>query len=154
MIRTQHAFLLVRSFPQHGRPASACQARVGSVEDLDRVIGVVLEQMGTLAYGERDIFSVRLSLEEAITNALKHGNKYDPTKVVEVTWEVDGERVLATVEDEGDGFDPASIPDPLSEEGLARASGRGLLLMKHYLTWLRYNERGNRVTLCKHRTVS
>ena len=58
------------------------------------------------------------------------------------------------VEDEGEGFDRSSVPDPLAPENLERSSGRGLLLMRHYLTWMGYNARGNCVRLCKCRSVS
>jgi len=121
---------------------------------MDWVIEAILGEMGTHGYGESDVYGMRLSLEEAITNGLKHGNKQDPAKGVEVTWEVDGQHVLATIEDEGAGFDPAHLADPLSADGVVCRSGRGVLLMQHYLTWLRYNERGNQVTLCKYRSVS
>jgi serine/threonine-protein kinase RsbW len=121
---------------------------------MDQVIDAVLEEMAVAGYGERDVFGIRLSLEEAVTNALEHGNHYDPAKVVEVSWQVDEAQVLATVEDQGVGFEPWRVADPCTAEGVARPSGRGVLLMCHYLSWLCYNERGNRVTLCKHRNVT
>ena len=55
-------------------------------------------------------------------------------------------------EDEGPGFDPHQVPDPLAPENLEKSSGRGLLLMRTYMTWIRYNECGNQVTLCKQRS--
>jgi serine/threonine-protein kinase RsbW len=121
---------------------------------MERVIEEVLDEMAAVGYGERDVFGVRLSLDEAITNGLKHGNRNQPGRTVEVTWRVDAEAVLATVEDEGAGFDPLGVADPYSTEGLKRLSGRGVLLMRYFLSWLRYNERGNRVILCKYRTAS
>src|SRR5262249_43293465 len=92
---------------------------------------------------------LRLALEEAIVNAVKHGNGYDPAKRVQVRYSVSAERVLAEVEDQGTGFDPARVPDPTAPENLERSCGRGLFLIRAYVTWVRYNERGNCITLCK-----
>jgi serine/threonine-protein kinase RsbW len=73
---------------------------------------------------------------------------------VQVRCHLTPESVLVEVEDEGDGFNPESVPDPRDPENLERPSGRGLLLMRHYLTEVRYHGRGNRVTLCKRRSDS
>jgi serine/threonine-protein kinase RsbW len=62
---------------------------------------------------------------------------------------VDGERVLAEVQDQGAGFDPRQVPDPLAPENRDRPRGRGLLLMRSYLSWVRFNRRGNGVRLCR-----
>ena len=99
----------------------------------------------------REIFAVRLALEEAVVNAIKHGNRCDPIKAVHVSYRVNTEDVLLNVEDEGMGFDPGDVADPLSPENMDRSTGRGLLLMRHYMTWVKYNDRGNAVTLYKRR---
>jgi serine/threonine-protein kinase RsbW len=154
MVGTQRGLYRANSTPrQEWRPVQR-RANVASIADMDQVIEAVLDEMAALGYGERDVFCVRLSLEEAVTNALEHGNHYDPEKAVVVTWQVDEAQVLTSVEDQGPGFEPWRIADPCSAEGVKRLSGRGVLLMCHYLSWLCYNERGNRVTLCKYRTVS
>jgi serine/threonine-protein kinase RsbW len=108
--------------------------------------------MSALGYAERDVFGVRLAVEEALVNALKHGHRYDASKVARVRYQVTDERVVLEIEDEGPGFDPAGVADPLTAEGLERCCGRGLLLMRHYMTSVRYNQRGNGVTLCKCRS--
>jgi serine/threonine-protein kinase RsbW len=66
-----------------------------------------------------------------------------------VRYAVGPEEVLGEVEDEGPGFDPERVPDATAPENLEKSSGRGLLLMRRFTTWLRYHGRGNRVTLCK-----
>ncbi len=92
---------------------------------------------------------MRLALEEAVMNAIRHGHHYDRSKHVHLRYHVTQECLLAEVEDEGPGFNPAAVPDPREPENLERESGRGLLLMRSYMTWVRYNERGTCVTLCK-----
>jgi serine/threonine-protein kinase RsbW len=119
---------------------------------MGRVIDTVVCAMYARSYPQKDRFAMRLALEEAIVNAIKHGHRHDPTQQVSVRYRVQLNRVLAEVEDQGRGFDPEQVPDPLSPENLARASGRGLLLMRSYMTSVRYNEQGNCVSLCKHRS--
>jgi serine/threonine-protein kinase RsbW len=109
----------------------------------------VVTAMATLGYPQKDLFGVRLALEEAVINSIKHGHHHDPSKRVEVRYRVDRRRVLLEVEDQGEGFAPSTIPDPTAVENLDRCCGRGLLLMRSYTTWMRYNGRGNCLTLCK-----
>jgi serine/threonine-protein kinase RsbW len=117
------------------------------------VVETILAEMAAAGYRDRDIFDVRLALEEAIVNAVKHGNRCDPGKKVFVRFRVDAEQVVAEIEDQGPGFDPQRVPDPTEEENLERSSGRGLLLIRAYTTWMRYNDRGNCLTLCKRRSA-
>jgi serine/threonine-protein kinase RsbW len=108
--------------------------------------------MAGAGYGQQDIHAVRLGLEEALVNAIRHGHGGDPAKTVRFQYAVSPEEVRAEVEDQGPGFDPNQVPDPLALENLEKPSGRGLLLMRHYLTEVRYNARGNVVSLRKRRT--
>ena len=116
--------------------------------DVQERIVALLEQH---EYSMRDVFSMRLAIEEAIVNAIKHGNKRDLDKTVQISWSVDAERVLVTVEDEGPGFVIQDVPDCTADENLDKPSGRGIMLMKSLLTAVVYNEKGNRVTLVKQR---
>jgi serine/threonine-protein kinase RsbW len=134
--------------------------RLGPAQDLalrsrSEVVGIldgVIAAMQARGFSDSDRFAVRLTLEEALVNALKHGHKDDPGKQVRVRYRVGDHLTLIEVEDQGEGFDPDQVPDPFTPEGLERSCGRGLLLMRHYLNWVRYNERGNRVILCKYRS--
>jgi serine/threonine-protein kinase RsbW len=118
-----------------------------SAEQMPAVLNLVASAMAAAGYPEEDRFAAQLALDEAIRNALKHGNGGDRAKRVRVRYHVDARRVLAEVEDEGRGFDPAQVPDPRAVENLGRPGGRGVLLMRRYTTWLRFNERGNCVSL-------
>jgi serine/threonine-protein kinase RsbW len=115
---------------------------------LDQVEAAMTE----LGYPPRDVMGLRLALQEAILNALRHGNGGDPAKRAVVRYAVGPEEVLAEVEDEGPGFDPERVPDPTAPQNRDKECGRGLLLMRHFTTWVRFHDRGNRVTLYKRRT--
>lgn len=106
-------------------------------------------QMTEAGFTDKDIFCLRLAMEEAIVNAIKHGNRADPQKRVLVRYSVSVLEALVEVEDEGTGFDFDHIPDPLAPENIEKPSGRGIFLMRFYMTWVRFNERGNCVTLCR-----
>jgi len=133
------------------QPGSVC-LNIHTTADLPLVIDPVAGAMTRLGYPGKDIFAVRLGLEEALVNAVKHGNGNDPGKQVRVRYRVTPEEVVAEVEDEGQGFDPAGVADPTSPERLELPGGRGLHLMRRCLSSVRYNERGNAVTLCKRRS--
>ncbi len=100
-------------------------------------------------FSESDMFAIKLALEEALVNAVKHGNKLDPAKCVRVNFYVTDQRADITVEDQGRGFNPAELPDPTAAENLEMCSGRGILLMRAYMSSVVFNPQGNRVTLTK-----
>lgn len=102
-------------------------------------------------YSMRDIFAMRLSLEEAITNAIKHGNGSDPEKKVTVLATVSSEKLHVEVQDEGEGFEPEDVPDPTAEEFIDRPCGRGLMLMRAYLDFVEYSDQGRKITMERER---
>jgi serine/threonine-protein kinase RsbW len=106
----------------------------------------VLENKG---YGERNIFAVKLALEEAVINAIKHGNELDDTKKVTVSFYIDEDRALISVADEGPGFKPDDVPDPTDDENLLATSGRGLALIRAYMDEVRFNDKGTEITMVK-----
>lgn len=111
----------------------------------------IVSELEAHGYTPRDVFSMRLAIEEALVNAIKHGNQRDVSKQVHVAWSVDPDRIVVSVEDEGPGFRLEDVPDCTAEENLDKPSGRGILLMRRFLSAVEYNEKGNRVTLVKER---
>jgi serine/threonine-protein kinase RsbW len=105
-------------------------------------------------YEERDVFSVRLALEEALVNAIKHGNQLDRAKKVHIQYFISRDRFDVRITDEGKGFDPEDVPDPMSVENIERPCGRGLLLMRHYMSEVIFHPPGNRVSMTKLRDVN
>ena len=102
-------------------------------------------------YSMRDVFAMRLSLEEAITNAIRHGNNGDKDKNVKVLADVSDEKLRVEVEDEGEGLEPEDVPDPTSAEFIERPSGRGLMLMRAYLNFVEYSNGGRKITMERER---
>ena len=96
-----------------------------------------------------EIFSIKLALEEALINAIKHGNQMDHTKKVRVLFRVAAGFFEVRVVDEGPGFDPGDVPDPTAVENLERPCGRGLMLMRHYMSEVCYSSSGNCVAMSK-----
>lgn len=105
-----------------------------------------VEMLGVVKPEKSNLF---VALDEAFVNAVKHGNKYDTTKNVRIVAEVSPLEAKFTIEDEGDGFDVNSIPDPLDPENLFKTSGRGVLFIYNIMDEVAYNERGNRLTMVK-----
>ena len=105
-----------------------------------------VEKVGVVNPESSNLF---IALDEAFVNAVKHGNKFDANKTVRVSAEVSTKEARFTIEDEGEGFDVESIPDPRNPENLFKASGRGVLFIYNIMDEVRYNERGNRLEMIK-----
>lgn len=117
-----------------------------------RVWEEVIDQMRRCGFPRNDVFGVQLALEEALTNAIKHGHQHDYSKEVRVEWAVDENRVWISIEDQGDGFSHCAVCDPTLPENVKQPGGRGLLFMRTYMCSLEYNQKGNRVTMVKNRS--
>lgn len=126
-----------------------CCKTVQSRAEIKQLLSALELQMGQVGYAPSEIFEMRLALDEALTNAVKHGHQGDTTRPIRVDYHVSAERVLAEVEDQGHGFNPDLVPDPLAPENIGEPGGRGLFLMRSLVTWLQHNAVGNCVTLCK-----
>lgn len=109
----------------------------------------VIDQLESLGWKHSDLFAIHMALEESISNAIRHGNKEDPAKRVAIDCELSEVRFWIRVCDEGAGFDPEKVPDCCDPDRLEVAGGRGLTLMKAYMTRMEYNDRGNCLTMEK-----
>ena len=116
-----------------------------------RVCDEVLARLKEKGFGKDDLFAVHLTLEEAFLNAVKHGNKMDPSKTIKVDYSVSRDKLEITITDQGEGFKPDNIEDPRFGENLFKPGGRGLLLMNAYMDMVKYNEQGNSVYMVRYK---
>jgi serine/threonine-protein kinase RsbW len=132
----------------HPHPDSAKVDLIHERSKIDQAVKDLLAALGRHGYSESSTFAVRLAVEEALANAFRHGNKGKPDDTpVRLEWAVSPGRVRVIVQDRGSGFDPASVPDPTLDENLEMPSGRGLMLMRAYMTSVGFNDAGNRVEM-------
>jgi serine/threonine-protein kinase RsbW len=109
---------------------------------------VLIEEIADKYQITEDTFANMMTcLSEAVNNAILHGNKQDADKKVIVNAEVDGRRIIWTVTDEGEGFDPNHIPDPTAPENLESLTGRGVFIIKHLADQCVFNDKGNELEL-------
>lgn len=94
-------------------------------------------------------FDVRLAAEEAIRNAIVHGNHSDKKLPVAVSYTLDKNKIEIEVEDRGEGFDVKKIPDPRTKDYVMKEGGRGIFLMQELMDRVKYNEKGNKVKMTK-----
>lgn len=106
----------------------------------------VLQELG---WSKEILFGVHMALEESISNAVRHGNKHDPSKSVHVECELSPKRFYARIRDEGTGYNPDEVPDCCKAENLEIPGGRGLALIKAYMTRVEHSEQGKCVVLEK-----
>jgi serine/threonine-protein kinase RsbW len=111
----------------------------------------IIEALSQTALSETDVFAVRLALDEALANAIKHGNQADACKKVAIRFRIEDSSITITVRDEGSGFDFRNVPDPTTDENLELPCGRGLLLMRSYMDSVTFSPSGNEVTMVKSR---
>jgi len=116
---------------------------------MDGVLRYLVERVAALGVIKPDASNLFIALDEAFVNAVKHGNKQDARKLVRITADLSPQEARFTIEDEGEGFDVAAIPDPRDPENLFKTSGRGVLLIYNIMDQVEYNERGNRLTMVK-----
>ena len=119
-------------------------SRRDAVEGAQRA---VLEALQRLGYDSAGAFAVRLAMEEALNNAMQHGNKNDPSRTITLLCEIDQNQAVLDIQDQGEGFDPASVPDPTAAENLDIPAGRGLMLMRSFMAEVKIHPPGNRVTM-------
>lgn len=102
----------------------------------------------------RNYFHVQMAAEEAMVNAVEHGNKKAKDKRVDIEFVVSEDEVYMRFTDEGEGFNPEELPDPRDDENLHCTNGRGVMLIKEMMSEVKYSERGNQVEMWKRRSAS
>lgn len=113
-----------------------------------RVIENAIDEItGSIGVNQDNYGKILVATLEAVNNAITHGNKANPQKIVDVEITFDKNEMKITVTDEGPGFNPAAIPDPTMPENIEELSGRGVFLMKKLADSISFNEKGNSVTM-------
>jgi len=95
------------------------------------------------------LFDIKLCVEEAVRNAMIHGNRSDKKQHVLVSYEIEADKVRITIEDNGNGFKVRDLPDPTHSDNLYAEGGRGVYIMHRLMDKVQYNQKGNRVTMEK-----
>jgi len=116
---------------------------------MNGILEYLQERVAKLGLIKPERSNLFVALDEAFVNAVKHGNKNDPSKLLKITAELSPKEAAFTVEDEGEGFDIREIPDPCDPANLFRTSGRGVLLIYNIMDEVEYNAQGNRVKMIK-----
>ena len=116
-------------------------------EEIERVDVAIMEAIQRHRFEAPSAFGIRLALEEALSNAFKHGNMDDPEKTVQINCTISDGRIELEVSDQGLGFDPQVVPDPTVQENVEIPAGRGLMLMRAYMTSVTIHPPGNRVVM-------
>ncbi|HEX8354390.1 MAG TPA: ATP-binding protein, partial [Pyrinomonadaceae bacterium] len=109
---------------------------------MNGVLHYLIERVAALGVIKPDASNLFIALDEAFVNAVKHGNKHDHQKLVRITADLSPKEARFTIEDEGEGFSVADIPDPRDPENLFKSSGRGVLLIYNIMDQVEYNDRG------------
>jgi serine/threonine-protein kinase RsbW len=110
---------------------------------------VIVGEAQACGFCEDTLFAVKLAMEEAMTNAVKHGNRGDSSKRITVRYAVTNEKLVVIVADEGNGFAPERVPDPTTPDRLPLPNGRGIMLMRAYMDDVCYRHNGTEVYLMK-----
>lgn len=117
-----------------------------------KAIEKLMAAMHDLQWEGRDSFHVQMAAEEAMVNAVTHGNKLAADKSVEIEFRVAPQAVYMRFHDQGDGFCPDTLPDPRDDEHLLCTNGRGVMLINEMMSEVHYNRCGNEVTMLKLRS--
>lgn len=110
-----------------------------------------IEAFVRACFAEQEAFAIKMAIEEALVNAIKHGNQMEPDKLVRGEYGLTGERFHIQITDDGPGFNPEDVPDPTAPENLERPCGRGLLLIRYYMSSVTFQNNGRTIVMHKTR---
>jgi serine/threonine-protein kinase RsbW len=127
-----------------------------SYDAMEKVAAMIEEAGDRVGINEDDEVDLMISVMEAVNNAIQHGNKEDASKQVHIKIEAEPGRLICWVRDEGPGFDPGAVPDPLSPDNLLNPSGRGILMMREFMDRVEFSagDRGTSVKMSKQFTAA
>ena len=111
----------------------------------------ILRKLEQCQYGTEATFAVKLALEEALSNAVKHGNRNDQSKRITVRFAVNADRAVIIIRDEGRGFEPRSVPDCRQPDRLPIPNGRGIMLIRSYMDEVEFRDNGREICCVKYR---
>ena len=118
-------------------------------ERVKEVSNKILQCLNKKQLNESFISDLKLACEEAMINAIKHGNKAEINKTVSVNCDITEDAVVVAVEDEGQGFDYRNLSDPTKDKNLLKIKGRGLFLIRKIMDKVEFNSKGNKITMTK-----
>lgn len=125
------------------------------LESVDSAEEIVLREAGQMGFDDDDLHRIGIAVRECMVNAVVHGNRYNSKKKVRLQVERTPQQLVIRVADEGDGFDPKSVPDPCEGENLLRQSGRGVMMMQAFMDEFAISQlspRGTEVKMVKYKT--
>ena len=118
-----------------------------SIESINRVEKII-DEISEQRQISHDLYGkILIATIEAVNNAISHGNNFAHDKKVKVEFILTDSTFRIAVEDEGIGFNPASVPDPTAPENIEKISGRGIFIMRQFADSIEFNEQGNRSTM-------
>jgi serine/threonine-protein kinase RsbW len=129
------------------------ELEIASRLELIDVVQTLLARLALfVGFDDDAIHYLSVAVRESVSNAIRHGNRFDETKSVDVAFRVAEDGIEICVRDQGEGFNPASLPNPLASENLLRADGRGVFFMRSFMDEVRFEflkPRGTSVTMVK-----
>ena len=113
---------------------------------LEKILGLLKQEN----ISSEILHDIKLATEEAIINAMKHGNKFNEALPVVVDFEHSGGKISISVEDKGAGYDYKKVPDPTLDENITRGHGRGVFLIRKIMDEVSLSKTGNRIEMVKY----
>jgi len=124
-----------------------------SLESVDKLEHTAEEFAGRAGFDGNVVPHIAMAVREAAINAVLHGNSYNASKQIMASFETTAADFIFRIADQGSGFDPAGLPDPLAPENILRGSGRGIFLIRAFMDEVHFRQLhpGTEITLIKHR---